>query len=307
MDIQCHYNEKIIQQFYATLAFEKNEALTFKWMTGDTMRQSNFYEFAKLLNYDFQGFSVPVGHRVHHHGAHLDKNRLAPLYSSKGKIGTIKGLLPLYSILLCMFRENISPSGGNRDAIRSALVELMYLSHRCSMSEDPNEDFKLDVMHYIFNEMHDAMISKRIPPYAPYIMLLITEKTKDMDFSKGNSEHKLKRMNVIKPTEEKKAVKGKGKKQVPEDGDDVEMDDPSSPMRKTSSARPSRSKKKLSLWQRTLLCINVAIHKENYAAYEERRAIIHSQQSICREIQLIQDPSAQLSPVPKPTYIPYDR
>jgi hypothetical protein len=84
-------------------------------------------------------------------------------------------------------------------------------------------------------------------------------------------------MNVIKPTEDKKAVKGKGKKQVPEDGDDVVMDDPSSPMSKTSSARPSRNKKKLSLWQRTLLCINVAIHKENYAAYEERRAIIHNQ------------------------------
>jgi hypothetical protein len=147
-----------------------------------------------------------------------------------------------------MFRENISLSGGNRDAIRSALVELMYLSHYCFVSEDPNEDFKLDVMHYIFNEMHDAMISKRTPPYAPYIMLLIYEKVKDMDFSKGNSEHKLKRMNVIKPTEDKKDVKGKGKKQVPEDGDDVEMDDPSSPVRKTSSARPSRSKKKLSLW-----------------------------------------------------------
>jgi hypothetical protein len=78
-------------------------------------------------------------------------------------------------------------------------------------------------------------------------------------------------------------------------------------MRKTSYARPSRSKKKLSLWQRTLLCINVAIHKENYAAYEERRDIIHNQQSICREIQLIQDPSAQLSPIPAPKYISYDR
>jgi hypothetical protein len=114
-------------------------------------------------------------------------------------------------------------------------------------------------------------------------------------------------MNVIKPTEAKKAVKGKGKKKVPKDEDDVEMDDPSSPVRKTSSARPSRSKKKLCLWQRTLLCINVAIHKENYAAYEERRDIIHNQQSICREIQLLQDPSAQLSPIPAPKYIPYDR
>jgi hypothetical protein len=148
----------------------------------------------------------------------------------------------------------------------------MYLSHRCFVSTDPNEDFKLDVMHYIFNEMHDAMISKHTPPYAPYIMLLINEKVKDMDFSKGNSEHKLKRMNVIKPMEEKATAKGKGKKQVPTDGDDVEMDDPRC---KTSSARPSRNKK-LSLWQCTLLCINVVIHKEIYAAYEERRDIIHN-------------------------------
>jgi hypothetical protein len=52
--------------------------------------------------------------------------------------------------------------------------------------------------------------------------------------------------------------------------------------------------------------MNVAIHKENYAAYEERRDIIHNQQSLFREIQLVQDPLAQLSPVPgEPTYIPY--
>jgi hypothetical protein len=44
------------------------------------------------LNYDFQGYSVPVGHHVHPHGVQPDNNRLAPLYSSKGKIGTIKGL-----------------------------------------------------------------------------------------------------------------------------------------------------------------------------------------------------------------------
>jgi hypothetical protein len=131
-------------------------------------------------------------------------------------------------------------------------------------------------MHYIFNEMHDAMVSKRTPPYAPYIMLLINQKAQDMDFSKGNSKHKLKRMNVIKPIEEKEAVKGKGKKLVPSGGVDVEMGDSSSRMRKTSSARPSRNKK-LSMWQRTLLCINVAIHKENYSAYEERRDIIHNQ------------------------------
>jgi hypothetical protein len=250
---------------------------------------------------------VPFGHHVHQHGAHPDKNRLAPLYTSSGKIGTIMGLLPLYNILLCMFRESISPARGNRDAIHSALVKLMYLSHRCYMSEDPNEEFSLDVMHYIFNEMHDAMISKRTPPYASYIMLLILEKVKDMDFSEGNSEYKINRMNVIKPKEEKKKeAKARGKKHVPKDDDDVEIDDPSSRMHKTSAAGSSCSRKKISWWQRTLLCMNVAIHKENYAAYEERKAIIHNQKSLFHEIQLIQDPIAQLSPISdQPTYTPY--
>jgi hypothetical protein len=119
-------------------------------------------------------------------------------------------------------------------------------------------------------------------------------------------------MNVIKPKEEKKKkeAQAKGKKQVPEDDDDdVDMDDPSSPVHKTSIvAGSSCNKKKLSWWQHTLLCMNVAIHKENHAAYEERKAIIHNQQSLLREIQLIQDPTAQLSHVPEqPTYIPYDQ
>jgi hypothetical protein len=209
-----------------------------------------------------------------------------------------------------MFRENISPFGGNWDVTRSALVELMYLSHLCYESEEPNEDFGLDVMHYIFNEMHDPTISKRTPPYAPYIMLLINEKVKDMDFSRGNSEHKIKRMNVVKTEDEKEEAKAKGKKPASE-VEDVEMDDPSSPVHTrhhahySTSAR-SHGKKKLSWRQCTLLCMNVAIHKENYASYEEIKTIIHNQKSLFREIQLIQDPNSQLSPcADQPTYTPH--
>jgi hypothetical protein len=52
---------------------------------------------------------------------------------------------------------------------------------------------------------------------------------------------------------------------------------------------------------------HVAIHKENYVAYEERRDIIHNQQVLSREVQLLQDPSLQLSHILAPKYIPYDR
>jgi hypothetical protein len=51
--------------------------------------------------------------------------------------------------------------------------------------------------------------------------------------------------------------------------------------------------------------MNAAMHKENYAAYEERKAILHNQQQIFREIQVLQDPNVQLSPIRERTYIPY--
>jgi hypothetical protein len=94
-----------------------------------------------------------------------------------------------------------------------------------------------------------------------------------------------KRSHNLKKKKKKKEAQAKGKKQVPKVNDDVDMDDPSSPVHKTSTAAGSScNKMKLFWWQRTLLCMNVAIHKENYAAYEERKAIIHNQQSLLHEI-----------------------
>jgi hypothetical protein len=35
---------------------------------------------------------------------------------------------------------------------------------------------EIDVMHFIFSEMRLAMLERRVPPYAPYIMRLILDK-----------------------------------------------------------------------------------------------------------------------------------
>jgi hypothetical protein len=74
-----------------------------------------------------------------------------------------------------MFRANISPSSGKNDSIRGGLVHL--LPHACIIFEggEDCEGKELDVMHFIFSEMHLAMIDKKIPPYAPYIMKLILD------------------------------------------------------------------------------------------------------------------------------------
>jgi hypothetical protein len=148
-----------------------DDAHTMRWMTGSAPCEANFYEFAKLLGYPFDAPNA-TGHHLHTPG-NASKDKLYELYDETGVLGTITGLLPFYDQLVRLFRENIAPSGGNNDAIRSALVNLLAHSHECAQADKESEDFQVDVMDYIFHEMFDAMVSRTSIPYAPYIMLLI--------------------------------------------------------------------------------------------------------------------------------------
>jgi hypothetical protein len=195
MTFQCDYDPQLILQFYATLAFTGDDDRTFKWMTGTRYCESSFTRFAALLGYPFDGPTNPVGHRIHT-PLLVNKNPLYDLYGPKGIPGQVAGLLPLYDILVRIFRENIAPSGGNNDAIRSSLVDLLIFAHGCAQSTDPNADFSLHVMDFIFNEMFDAMVSKGSLPYAPFIMRLIKDTFKEHDFSKQCVSHKVKRLSV---------------------------------------------------------------------------------------------------------------
>ncbi|KAK1677261.1 hypothetical protein QYE76_038109 [Lolium multiflorum] len=76
-------------------------------------------------------------------------------------------------LLLRFFRATICPSGGNNDALRGTLVDLMHLSYKSARDENEEHDYTLDIMDFIFHEIHDAMVSRTTIPYAPYIQLLI--------------------------------------------------------------------------------------------------------------------------------------
>ncbi|KAK1605066.1 hypothetical protein QYE76_028739 [Lolium multiflorum] len=167
MKIQCDYSPDLVKQFFATLAIKKDEDRTMEWMTGSTHCSATLRQFAGYLG-------VPVDGGCRLHGPQqTDKNALVHLYTSAGKIGQAKGLLPIYSQLLRFFRATICPSGGNNDALRGALVDLMHLSYKCARDVNEERDYTLDVMDFIFHEIHDAMVSRTTIPYAPYIQLLI--------------------------------------------------------------------------------------------------------------------------------------
>ena len=56
-------------------------------------------------------------------------------------------------------------------------MNLLHYAHEAATLGNlrPNA-CPVDVMDYIFNEMYDAVIHKKVPPYAPYVMMLIKAK-----------------------------------------------------------------------------------------------------------------------------------
>ena len=135
MKIQCDYSPELLKQFFATLAIKKDEDHTMEWMTGSTHCSATLRRFAGILG-------VPAGGGRRLHGPQRTyKSALFDLYTLAGTVGFAKGLLPIYSQLLRFFRATISPSGGNNDAIRGALVDLMHLSYQCAQDGDEESDF----------------------------------------------------------------------------------------------------------------------------------------------------------------------
>ncbi|KAK1670268.1 hypothetical protein QYE76_058427, partial [Lolium multiflorum] len=210
------------------------------------------------------------GHRLHG-PQRADKSVLFDLYTSAGKVGETKGLLTIYGQLLRFFRATISPSGGNNDAIRGTLVDLMYLSFRCARDENEESNYTVDVMDFIFNEIHDAMVSRTTIPYAPYIQLLINN-------TAGVSGEDLSGYPLMKHSV-KKAYKLKPVSSAVPPPDSFMGDARSSgfaPARHPDLPAMKKQVNRLSWFQRHILCMNVEIHKENYAASREHSEIKHT-------------------------------
>jgi hypothetical protein len=276
-NIQCNYNPGLIKQFYATLVILPNAQKSMKWMTGEHECTSDFSTFASLLGYAYNG-DTPVGRRIHNPGTKPDKDKLYDLYDSTGVVGFINGLHPLYDQLVRIFRENIAPSGGNNDAIRTSLVDLLAFAHECATSTDPAEDFTLDVMDFIFYEIKDAIIQRNTVPYAPYIMLLIKNALGDYDIHDDCVEHQVKKMYV------KRKQSSAPSAAYPSTFMADARSSASTRDKRAAASTMSREVRKLSWFEWNVLCMKVEIHRENYQAYVERKNIQDTQQLILHRL-----------------------
>ncbi|KAK1607573.1 hypothetical protein QYE76_031246 [Lolium multiflorum] len=248
MKIQCDYSPDLIKQFFATLAFKKDEERTMQWMTGSTQCEATLCRFASILGLPEEG-----GHRLH--GPQKTDKMLFDLYDKSGAVGSTKGLLPIDGQLLRFFRATIAPSGGNNDAIRGALVDLIHLAFQCARDGDEELDFTLDITYFIFNEIHDAM------------------------------SHTVKKAYKKKPVPHATPASGSFMGDARSSG--------FAPGRHVATPVIQKNVKKLSWFQRNVLCMNIEIHKENFEASRQRADIQHTQAVILHRLSGEQGPPPQ--------------
>ncbi|KAK1667588.1 hypothetical protein QYE76_055747 [Lolium multiflorum] len=255
MKIQCDYSPELVKQFFATLAIKKDEDRTMEWMSGSTHCRTTLRRFAGILGVPAEG-----GRRLHG-PQRADKSVLFNLYTSAGKVGETKGLLSIYGQLL---------------------------SYRCAHDENEERNYTIDIMDFIFNEIHDAMVSRTTIPYAPYIQLLINN-------TAGVSGEDLSGYPLMKHSV-KKAYKLKPVFSAVPPPDSFMGDARSSgfaPARHPDLPAMKKQVNRLSWFQRYILCMNIEIQKENYAASRERSEIKHTQAVILHKLSGEQGPPPQ--------------
>ena len=180
IEMQCPYNVLLILQFFSTLVIEGDIPRTMKWMSGHTQHTSSFARLGSPLGYTFHG-EPDLGRRMHT-VEKPNKNVMRDMYGADGVIGKKEGLLPLYDQLVTILQSTLAPSGGNNDNIVAPLGSLLCLVKYIVENEEENMNLELDMMDYIFNEMHESMASRLTIPYAPYIILLIQDSLRNHNF-----------------------------------------------------------------------------------------------------------------------------
>jgi hypothetical protein len=193
-----------------------------------------------------------------------------------------------------MFRANIAPSGGNNDSIRGGLVHLLHHARLVFEAGRECEGMELDVMYFIFSKMKIAMLDKKIPPYAMYIMRLIIDRGIEGDFE-IEEDFLGEDLEVHKPNKLYKKTAHllpSTSSTFPSSSDVMGGNRYASGCRRKNADPPSggmgQEMKKLKWWQRALFCMNNDVRQTQYKDYMDRKHIHKKQRDLDARLRIVE-------------------
>ncbi|KAK1604765.1 hypothetical protein QYE76_028438 [Lolium multiflorum] len=282
MELNKDYDVGLIQQFYATVHFQSDEAKTFRWMSHERLLESNLAKFGSALGYPrFPGIDEN-GWRCHDSSFAQTREVLEPLYiKGWGIPGKSADLLPTWDIMLRVYRETIGPKGGNLDELHLYEVDLMANSFAKRGTGE-----RLDVMDYIYHEMWSCVMEKKLPAFAPYIMKLIEDTW--VDSYESSLIHSI---PLSITSHEVKVLRTKRHNSPIEDV--TPMDE-----------KPPNWASKLARRMRQIFCLTSAVNHRQYQQHAEAKKSRVRQKSIMRALAVdVSPPGSEESITPEAEWV----
>jgi hypothetical protein len=153
---------------------------------------------------------------------------------------------------------------------------------------------ELDVMYFIFMEMKIAMLDRKIPPYAPYIMRLIIDRGIEGDFE-IEQDFLDEELEVHKPNKLYKKTAhlvSSTSSAFPSSSDALGGNRYASGCRRKNTDPPSgglgQEMKKLKWWQRALFCMNNDVRQTQYKDYVDRKHIHKKQRELDARLRIVE-------------------
>ncbi|KAK1631946.1 hypothetical protein QYE76_006261, partial [Lolium multiflorum] len=282
MELNKDYDIGLIQQFYATVHFDSDEAKTFRWMSHERLLESNLAKFGSALGYPRLPGVDANGWRCHDSSFSQPREVLENLYiKGWGIPGKSADLLPTWDIMLRVYRETIGPKGGNLDELHLYEVDLMANSFAKKGTGE-----KLDVMDYIYNEMWSCVMEKKLPSYAPYIMKLIEDTW--METCQTSLIHSIP-LNIT--SHEVKVLRTKRHNSPIEDV--PPMDE-----------KPPSWASKLARRMRQIFCLTSAVNHRQYQQHAEAKKSRVRQKSIMRALEVeVSPPGSEENITPEAEWV----
>uniref|UniRef100_J3MRU0 Reverse transcriptase Ty1/copia-type domain-containing protein n=1 Tax=Oryza brachyantha TaxID=4533 RepID=J3MRU0_ORYBR len=172
MSLEHAWSAELIGQFYATAYFEDTEDESeqqIRWLPEGYEYTVTMSEFAQILELDEHDLTRP--------------NIIKKLYVDDARqirLGTTKGLLPHFDLLLRLFKTTLAPKSGDKSTLTTRHAALLL--RMCSTAQP------FSIMKYIWNEIQAIVLDpSKGMSYAPFLHLMIQRATGF--FIKGECKH----------------------------------------------------------------------------------------------------------------------
>ena len=163
--LEQDYISDLVSQFFCTAYFHPTPQRHITFMVGTTQCSISYDQFQTALGYTG---NLRGGFRIHSEGSMSDAS-LAFCYPSAAPVPAIPQITAMYyfyNTMAKIYRCTIVSKAGDFQACRRYAKNLMFYTH-------PNNQQKIDVPDYIYNELKRAVEKRMLPNYAPYVMCLL--------------------------------------------------------------------------------------------------------------------------------------